>query len=1161
MRLARLDLTRYGKFTDHAIDFGTTETGRPDLHIIYGANESGKSTVLAAYLDLLFGIEPRSPYNFLHPYPSMRIGAAIELGGNARDLVRIKRPQNSLLDAAEQPIGEGVIAGALGGIDREAYRTMFSLDDETLEKGGESILASQGDLGQLLFAASAGLAEFSQTLAAIRVEVEGFYKFHARGGELAALKARLAVLKDQRDGIDTGAPEYARLIDTRDRALRQYNEAIGERGKTQSRVDEIQRWVSALPRLAELRDLRRELVPLADLPEPPAHWADELPLLQKAEIELATKRDGFSDEIKKLTGELHAIVVNENVLAVAEGFDRLADSRARYITAEKDLPERRLQFRDSDREVQRILRHLEREGEADNNSLILGATTVGKIRTLIEKRSGIDAGLEAAKEEQAKAERNLFDARSKVQEGWGDAPNSSQQVAVMAGLSTALAAARADDFRARKRIAEKTRATHQKSVAERLIALKPWVGDVEELAVMIVPEPFELETWKTASGEAQKKIDHHAGDVERLTTERERLSAELEVIGTASGIVSETESTEIRAARERAWSVHRRELDAMSADAFEAILRKDDTVTNARLGHSAEVARLQQTSQSLAIAEASLRRSKNLLTAAEADLQKILVEVRTALPASVTSWAADMSLLHFESWLQRRKDVLETRAALREAEDDFDEAVADEERAQACLVKSLTAVGNPFDASVPIDELITTAQATIDREADRKALLIQLEEREKELRTRREAVAKADAAEKQWGAAWEQACAGCWFSKKEKIPDIATTREVLGLIEELGPALQKQAALSDRVGKMEQDQKDFSKDTALIGLTLGIDIQKSTPDVWREIHDLVEIARSASTARAVTVGRLDSAKRNLAQIEEAIEINDKRKSEMTVLFSAESLTEVGGKLRGVERKAELLKQIGKTVREILDSLRLPSIEEAEPVLDGADRNALELELAELKGRFDDQDQRTRDLFTAHSKATDSVEVVGGDESVAQIEAERRTIQLEIEEKARQYLRLRAGVVAAEHGLRTYRDKHRSSMMVRASQAFQTISRGAYRGLATQPDKDAEILIGMGADGSSKVASELSKGTRFQLYLALRVAGYQEFVQSRQPVPFIADDIMETFDDFRAEEAFRLFGEMAAVGQIIYLTHHRHLCGIAQRVCPGARVHELPAIQI
>ncbi|EDP60980.1 prophage LambdaMc01, DNA methyltransferase [alpha proteobacterium BAL199] len=52
-------------------------------------------------------------------------------------------------------------------------------------------------------------------------------------------------------------------------------------------------------------------------------------------------------------------------------------------------------------------------------------------------------------------------------------------------------------------------------------------------------------------------------------------------------------------------------------------------------------------------------------------------------------------------------------------------------------------------------------------------------------------------------------------------------------------------------------------------------------------------------------------------------------------------------------------------------------------------------------------------------------------------------------------------------------------------------------------------------------------------------------------------LLVTFDDFRAEEAFRLFAEMAETGQVIYLTHHRHLCEVAQRVCPTLRLHELP----
>jgi DNA-binding transcriptional ArsR family regulator len=164
----------------------------------------------------------------------------------------------------------------------------------------------------------------------------------------------------------------------------------------------------------------------------------------------------------------------------------------------------------------------------------------------------------------------------------------------------------------------------------------------------------------------------------------------------------------------------------------------------------------------------------------------------------------------------------------------------------------------------------------------------------------------------------------------------------------------------------------------------------------------------------------------------------------------------------------------------------------------------------------------------------------------------------IEDRAIEYLKLKLGIAAAERALRAYRDRHRSSMMARASEAFALISRGAYSELFTQPSNGSEVLIAKGVDGSSKIASELSKGTRFQLYLALRVAGYHEFARARAPAPFLADDIMETFDDFRAEEAFRLLAAMAGKGQIVYFTHHRHLCEIAKAVEPSIKIHTLKA---
>ncbi|MDZ7603242.1 MAG: AAA family ATPase, partial [Hoeflea sp.] len=252
MRLNRLDLTRYGKFTDHVIDFGSPTEGGCDLHIVYGPNEAGKSTLFNAWLDLLYGIGAQSSYNFLHPYPTMQIGASIAVNGETRDFIRRKRAQGSLFDARDQPVSEGALLAGLGGLDRDAYRTMFSLDDETLEQGGESILASRGDLGELLFSASAGLGDLSQRLVRLRGEAEDFYKYRARSGRLADLKTELGELKAERDRLDTQASDHARLNRTHDEAAARHAAASAERQKVRARLDAINRLLLALPRLGEL---------------------------------------------------------------------------------------------------------------------------------------------------------------------------------------------------------------------------------------------------------------------------------------------------------------------------------------------------------------------------------------------------------------------------------------------------------------------------------------------------------------------------------------------------------------------------------------------------------------------------------------------------------------------------------------------------------------------------------------------------------------------------------------------------------------------------------------------------------------------------------------------------------------------------------------------
>ena len=62
-----------------------------------------------------------------------------------------------------------------------------------------------------------------------------------------------------------------------------------------------------------------------------------------------------------------------------------------------------------------------------------------------------------------------------------------------------------------------------------------------------------------------------------------------------------------------------------------------------------------------------------------------------------------------------------------------------------------------------------------------------------------------------------------------------------------------------------------------------------------------------------------------------------------------------------------------------------------------------------------------------------------------------------------------------------------------------------------------------------------------------------------PLPFIADDILQTFDDDRSKATLRSLVELSRHLQVIVLTHHPHLVEIARTLPAGSvRVVQLSA---
>jgi hypothetical protein len=146
MRFRQLELARYGGFADRVFDFGS---GGPDLHLVVGPNEAGKSTALQAIGELLFGIPEQSRQNWRYEYAQLRLRALIEHDGEPLDVTRRKGNRDTLLAPDGTPFKTDPLAPLLGGIDRAGFERMFGLDHTKLRGGGASIIGDRDDAARI----------------------------------------------------------------------------------------------------------------------------------------------------------------------------------------------------------------------------------------------------------------------------------------------------------------------------------------------------------------------------------------------------------------------------------------------------------------------------------------------------------------------------------------------------------------------------------------------------------------------------------------------------------------------------------------------------------------------------------------------------------------------------------------------------------------------------------------------------------------------------------------------------------------------------------------------------------------------------------------------------------------------------------------------------
>ncbi|NPD17080.1 AAA family ATPase [Xinfangfangia sp. D13-10-4-6] len=1171
MRLERLDLTRYGHFTDKSLTFAQPTPGGTDLHIVYGGNEAGKSTLFSAWLDLLFGIPLRSRYDFLHPGPTMQIGAELSHAGSRQTLRRLKRSGASLFDRHDAPLPEASLQAMLGGLSREGYAAMFSLDDETLEKGGDGILASRGDLGEMLFSASAGLAGLAPGLEAMRSQLDRFHRSGKRSGWLYDAKKQLADLDRQRRDLEVSASALQKLTREAGAAEEAWRAARADEEALQARLDQLARLESVLPLTARIARLEDQLQPIRHLPDASAETEAAFMRLGTQRRDLAARIRDRALRLQGLQDERDALPLDSAVLAQAGAIDAAEALRPDHDSASKDIPRRLDEADEARRRLEALMAQLGQQQGAAPAELCLGNDRIAALRGLLAQRSGLLAALAASEAEARKANDLMLRERERLampdqttgadQTAGADQAGGPARDTDEAALEALVARLRQQDPAEALARAQKVQDQTAAELQTALAALTPWQGDGKALAALAVPQEPQLARWEKAISAADDLGQDARREATALRGDLARLQAETADQGAAQAATGITlaKAAAARSLREKLWAAHLADLSAASARQFEAALREDDQIS-ALLAEAIAGARREALAQAVQEAiSARLHQAEARLAGAIRDGDMARAEVAAA---GAALGLTDASPGDLAQWLLRRNAALTALAAQAEAQTAL-------QRCNAALVAACQALETalptapdaaPGPAAVRYETLLSRAIARIGAAGQRREARQRLQSLTSDLRERIGAAQDARAALETWKKAWQEAAKGSILAGLSD--GDAGHGTLLDLLDQLGNEVRAAASLQDRIEKMQANRQRFVDAKAAVLQAL----QQPSDGPWADL--MARLRRAGDHAR--------DHERLSAQItqEQQQDAQDQRAlaactAEMQALAAPLGWQEEAAAAGGDDlashiaacRKAAML-------RHDIAALQAELADRPAP---GPDQDAATLrqDIARLQTDHQLLRDETERRLAVHLEARQRLDAIDGDDALARIAASRETLLLDMRERTSAHLADRFGLIALETGLRRFRDQHRSTMLSCASETFRQLSCGAYSGLAAQPDGSQEVLVALSAagpggvrgsavGGGAKLASAMSKGTRFQLYLALRIAGYHELAQSRPTVPFIADDIMEPFDDQRSAAAFSLLADMSRLGQVIYLTHHQHLCDIARKVCPEANVIALNA---
>ncbi len=139
----------------------------------------------------------------------------------------------------------------------------------------------------------------------------------------------------------------------------------------------------------------------------------------------------------------------------------------------------------------------------------------------------------------------------------------------------------------------------------------------------------------------------------------------------------------------------------------------------------------------------------------------------------------------------------------------------------------------------------------------------------------------------------------------------------------------------------------------------------------------------------------------------------------------------------------------------------------------------------------------------------------------------------------------------------FRMKHQPDVIQRASAHIATITNGRYERMEWREEDDRLVVHPADHDDVVPVGPPLSRGTRDQIYLALRMAIVDHLDADHEALPMFLDEVFVNWDTERRQAGYEILKSWESTRQIVLFTCHRPLVKEAREMLDAA-VLRLPA---